>query len=324
MIDGPLSYFPASEKRERGRLVPEPEGPYRPNVSSIGGQRKPRLPRAFNGKNEMWEDYLKHFQGVALWNHWFHDDKREALYLALDGSAANYIYSQPKCESATFGELCHMLEARYGAAKSAALDRKALRERRKEKGETYADLGQEILRLARRVYKTAPDLAETEARDFFVRALPPTLRLAVAARDPDNVGDCVDLINKLCVMLDTDEELNEIKKVRRIDNPKENGKAKWADKPKWSDKPKWGGKQKDRRGPGEASQSAGSDDAKSNIWCWDCGKADHRRNKCPDHFKYKPKDWVPRAKSSDQTSVMSDTDSLAASEHEGPKDRGSQ
>ena len=40
-------------------------------------------------------------------------------------------------------------------------------------------MGQEILRLARRVFKTAPDLAETEARDYFVRALPPSLRLSV-------------------------------------------------------------------------------------------------------------------------------------------------
>ena len=94
------------------------------------------------------------FPGMALWNRWGEDDKTEGLYLTLDGSAANYVYSEPRCEAATFGELCHMLEARYGAAKSAAIDRKALRERRKEKGETYADLGQEILRLARRVYKT--------------------------------------------------------------------------------------------------------------------------------------------------------------------------
>ena len=162
----------------------------------------------------MWEDYLKHVQGVALWNRWGEDDKSEGLYLALDGSAANYVYSQPKCEAATFGELCHMLEARYGAARSAAIDRKALKERRKEKGETYADLGQEILRLARRVFKTAPDLAETEARNYCVRALPPSLRLYVAARDPENVGACVDIINYLCVMLDTDEELNEINKIQ--------------------------------------------------------------------------------------------------------------
>ena len=67
----------------------------------------------------------------------------------------------------------------------------------------------ERVRFARRVFKTAPDLAETEARDYFVRALPPSLRLSVAARDPETVGDCVDIIKKLCVMLETDEELNE-------------------------------------------------------------------------------------------------------------------
>ena len=54
-----------------------------------------------------------------------------------------------------------MLETRYGATRSAAIDRKRLKECRREKGETYADLGQDILRLARQVYKTAPDLALT-------------------------------------------------------------------------------------------------------------------------------------------------------------------
>ena len=71
-----------------------------------------------------------------------------------------------------------------------------------------------------RVYKTAPDLAEREACDYFVRALPPNLKMAVAAQDPHTVNDCIDLINKLCVILDTDEDLNEIKKVRRVDKPK--------------------------------------------------------------------------------------------------------
>ena len=66
-----------------------------------------------------------------------------------------------------------MLATHYGATRSAAIDRTWLKECWREKGETYADVGQDILRLARRVYKTAPDLAEKEACDYFVRALPP-------------------------------------------------------------------------------------------------------------------------------------------------------
>ena len=62
------------------------------------------------------------------------------------------------------------------------------------------------------MYKSAPELAEKEARDYFVRALPSNLKMAVAAQGPQTVNDCIDIINKLCVILDTNEDLNEIQK----------------------------------------------------------------------------------------------------------------
>ena len=49
----------------------------------FGSQRKPRIPRNYSGKDESWEDYLKHFQGVALLNRWEPDDMAECLYIAL-------------------------------------------------------------------------------------------------------------------------------------------------------------------------------------------------------------------------------------------------
>ncbi len=94
----------------------------------FGSQRKPRIPRNYTGKDESWEDYLKHFQGVALWNRWEPEDQTEGLYIALQGSAANYVYNQPGSEVAPFGELCAILDNRYGAAKSAAMDKRKLKE----------------------------------------------------------------------------------------------------------------------------------------------------------------------------------------------------
>ena len=63
-------------------------------------------------------------------------------------------------------------ESWYGAARLVAVDQKKLRDRQKRKTELYADLGQDILRLAIRVSKGAPQMAEREAKDYFVRALP--------------------------------------------------------------------------------------------------------------------------------------------------------
>ena len=86
--------------------------------------------------------------------------------------------------------------------------RKKLRERRKEKDETYASMGQDILRLARKVYKEAPDLADREGKDYFLRALPSNLRVAVAAANPVTVNECIDHGNRLCVVLDPGDEGN--------------------------------------------------------------------------------------------------------------------
>ena len=237
-----------------------------PMLNHIGAhQRKPRLPREYTGKEEVWEDYLKHFEGVAFWNRWGDLDKAEALYLSLSGSAASYVYSQPGSETATYAELCAFLASRYGAARNAAVDRKRLRDRRKQKGETYAEVGQDILRLATRVYKGAPDVAEREGRDYFIRTLPPQLRMAVAAADPVTVNDCIDMVTRLCVTLDTDEESSDFRKVRRVGQVA--AVAEEEQKPQTSQNP---------------------------VNCWDCGQDGHVRRNCPHHFKYRPKNRFQR------------------------------
>ena len=55
------SQQPNSAGYMRGRPVMQPS-----RLGSNGGQRKPRLPCVFTGKDEMWEDYIKHFQGSPV------------------------------------------------------------------------------------------------------------------------------------------------------------------------------------------------------------------------------------------------------------------
>lgn len=91
-----------------------------------------------------------------------------------------------------------------------------LRERKKERGKTYATMGQDIVRLTRRVYKGAPELADMEGKDYFIWALPDKLRVAVAAVYTTTVNECIDLFNWVCVILDTDEESSHSKRVRIV------------------------------------------------------------------------------------------------------------
>ena len=79
-------------------------------------------------------------------------------------------------------------------------------------------MGQDILRLARRVYKGAPDLADREGKEYFLRALLSQLRVAVAAANPLTANECIDHVNRLCVVLDPEDEGNAPKRARRADN----------------------------------------------------------------------------------------------------------
>ena len=88
----------------------------------------------------------------------------------------------------------------------------------------YASMGPDILRLARRVYKGAPHLADGEGKDYLLRALPSQLRVAVAAANPLTVNECIDHVNRLCVMLDPEDEGNTPKKVRWANNKPSNDK----------------------------------------------------------------------------------------------------
>ena len=46
--------------------------------------------------------------------------------------------------------------------------------------------------------------------------------MTVAASDPGSITECIDLVNRLCVMLDTNKDDTEFKKTRRVDNDHDN------------------------------------------------------------------------------------------------------
>ena len=49
------------------------------------------------------------------------------------------------------------------------------------------------------------------------------------------------------------------------------------------------GKGKAKKKNDQKNQSPDKKDPKNTRWYWDCGQTGHRRNKGPEHFKFKPK-----------------------------------
>ena len=87
-----------------------------------------------------------------------------------------------------------------------AADKLALRSRRKEPEESYAHLAQDIQRLVRRVYRGAPVLAEEEARDAFLWALPDgIMRCMVTAAYSRTLTECKENVTQLHAVLSQED-----------------------------------------------------------------------------------------------------------------------
>ena len=95
--------------------------------------------------------------------------------LSLAGDAALYVHSLPSFTSLSHEELLDKLAGRFGAAQTLSDNKRRLQSRKKLPEESYAHLAADIMRLAGRVYHGAPHLAEQEARDAFLKALPDVL-----------------------------------------------------------------------------------------------------------------------------------------------------
>ena len=68
-------------------------------------------------------------------------------------------------------------------------------------------MGHVIFKLATRLYLGAPNLTQEESKDYFWRALPENLKLAVAATNAETLDECRESVNSLCALIDTEEDI---------------------------------------------------------------------------------------------------------------------
>ena len=112
-------------------------------------------------------------------------------------------------------------------------------------------------------------------------AVMPFYRLAVAAANPCSLNACVDSVTQLQVVLDVEEwdqgSRRQVKShaTKAVMSASESqGKAGPA-----------GTTHPGRRRPDKDSVQGGN---WKDALCWDCGQKGHRRNRCPQHFRFKP------------------------------------
>lgn len=129
-------------------------------------------PPKFNGTGSI-DTFLSQFGTCAKYNKWSDDDKCAFLQCALEGSAGQLLWDSCDPAQLTFEELSVKLRRRYGSIDQVEKYQAELRSRRRQRGETLAELHQDIRRIMALAYPTDAfsRLGEAIARDAFLAAL---------------------------------------------------------------------------------------------------------------------------------------------------------
>ena len=92
-------------------------------------------------------------------------------------------------------------------------------------------MGQEIHKLAKRVYITSPEIAEREAKDCFIRALPEKLRMAIITANPPTLRECIIKVKQMCAMIDMEVQQHDPVRIRFVDSTPNTNPTSGMDEP---------------------------------------------------------------------------------------------
>lgn len=134
--------------------------------------RKQKEPDVYNGESVEWPDYLCHFEQVSRWNEWTDCEKATQLAMCLRGRAQRVLSELTSRELNDYFELKSALTQRFCPAEREAAYRCDFRNRRRKFGESVADYGYTLRRLASRAFSSFPlDMRESLTVEQFVSGL---------------------------------------------------------------------------------------------------------------------------------------------------------
>jgi hypothetical protein len=134
------------------------------SVKSVKTNRKQKEPDKFDGKSGDWVDFCAHFETVANWNGWNHQEKASQLTMCLRGTAQRLIGDLAAEQLCDYDRLKSVLTQRFAPAERITAYRCEFRVRKRERGESVTDYGYALRRLAMRAF---PRIA-WEAREDIV------------------------------------------------------------------------------------------------------------------------------------------------------------
>lgn len=125
--------------------------------------------RTFSGHgSDVWHDFRRYFENLAQLNCWSEDHKRRTLLCCLRGQAEAYVYGLPLNMQNDWYSLMEKLERRFGIANMKDTYVADAKLRRKRRGESFREYGQDLEDLFRKAYPDNPDFVKEQALTTFL------------------------------------------------------------------------------------------------------------------------------------------------------------
>ena len=151
------------------------------------------LPETFNGEKS-WDDWIAHFESVADVNEWKEDAaKLKWLQVRLTGRAATAFRRFPEATRKDYKESKKALKKRFEPESKKELYMAEMQNRKKQRSEDWASLGEDLKILAEKAY---PDL-QAEAQEvlalnhYLTQLENPQIAFGIKQKKPKTVEEAV-------------------------------------------------------------------------------------------------------------------------------------
>ena len=145
----------------------------------------------FDGKNS-WRAYQRQFERISRMNNW---DAMisDYLWIHLCGDALAYVEELPGASYMTYNEMCRELDQRFGAERLANVHKAQLLNRKRQNGESLAELGQEVRKLVNNAYpKFNAEAREEIAIEKFLDTLQSETRRTIYQENPATLSQAIE------------------------------------------------------------------------------------------------------------------------------------